>query len=62
MNTPLTLVEPLDPALTQRAHEDALINQALQLLDQRYFQRGEVLITPTDSASYLKLIVGSYHH
>ncbi|MDH4842315.1 DNA repair protein RadC, partial [Pseudomonas sp. BN605] len=46
MNTSLTLVEPLDPVLTQRAHEDALINEALQLLDQRYFQRGEVLITP----------------
>lgn len=62
MNTPLTLVEPLDPVLTQRAHEDALINEALQLLDQRYFQRGEVLITPADAASYLKLRLAPYHH
>jgi DNA repair protein RadC len=62
MNTPLTLVEPLDPVLTQRAHEDALIDEALQLLDQRYFQRGEVLITPADAASYLKLRLAPYHH
>ncbi|MFW3895225.1 JAB domain-containing protein [Pseudomonas bharatica] len=62
MNTPLTLVEPLDPTLTQRAHEDALINEALQLLDQRYFHRGEVLITPADAASYLKLRLAPYHH
>lgn len=62
MNTPLTLVEPLDPVLTQRAHEDALISEALQLLDQRYFQRGEVLITPADAASYLKLRLAPYQH
>ncbi|WP_070095599.1 DNA repair protein RadC [Pseudomonas sp. NBRC 111139] len=62
MKTPLTLVEPLDPVQTQRAHEDALISEALQLLDQRYFQRGEVLITPADAASYLKLRLAHYHH
>ena len=62
MNTQLSLVEPLDPALTQRAHEDALITEALQLLDQRYFQRAEVLITPADAASYLKLRLAPYHH
>lgn len=46
MNTALNLVDPLDPVLAQRIREDALITEALQLLDQRHFQRGEVLITP----------------
>lgn len=55
MNTALNLVDPLDSLLAQRAREDALITEALQLLDQRHFQRGEVLITPADAAAYLKL-------
>ncbi|WP_419709595.1 JAB domain-containing protein [Pseudomonas sp. NFX224] len=62
MNTQLNLVDSLDPALTQRTHEDALINKALQLLDQRYFQRGELLVTPYDAAAYLKLRLAPYRH
>lgn len=46
MNPALNLVDPIDPVLAQRVREDALISEALQLLDQRHFQRGEVLITP----------------
>lgn len=62
MNTALNLVESLDPVLDQRACEDALINEALELLDQRYFQRGELLLTPADAAAYLKLQLASYRH
>jgi len=62
MNTALNLVDPLDSVLAQRAREDALITEALQLLDQRHFQRGEVLITPADAAAYLKLQLAPYHH
>lgn len=62
MNTALNLVDALDPALAQRAHEDALITEALQLLDQRYFQRGELLLTPSDAAAYLKLRLAPYQH
>ncbi|MGH8346294.1 MAG: RadC family protein [Pseudomonas sp.] len=62
MNTQLNLVDSLDPALAQRTREDALINEAQQLLDQRYFQRGEVLVTPHDAAAYLKLRLAPYRH
>lgn len=62
MNTALNLVDPLDSVLAQRTREDALITEALQLLDQRHFQRGEVLITPADAAAYLKLQLAPYHH
>ena len=62
MNTAQNRVERLDPALAQRAREDALLTEALGLLDQRYFQRGEQLITPCDAASYLKLQLAPYHH
>lgn len=62
MTTTLNLVEPLDPALAQRAREDALISEALQLLDQRYFKRGELLMTPADVAAYLKLQLAPCRH
>lgn len=61
MNT-LNRIKRLDPTLAQRAREDALITEALALLDQRYFQRGELLITPCDAAAYLKLQLAPYHH
>ncbi|WP_296258012.1 MULTISPECIES: JAB domain-containing protein [unclassified Pseudomonas] len=62
MNTALNLVEPLDPVLAQRHREDALIEEALQLLDHRYFKRGELLMTPADAAAYLKLQLAPYRH
>lgn len=62
MNTALNRVDPLDPVLAQRVREDTLITEALQLLDQRHFQRGEQLITPADAAVYLKLRLAPYHH
>ncbi|WP_336331518.1 JAB domain-containing protein [Pseudomonas putida] len=62
MNTALNLVSAPDPVLAHRAQEDSLISQALELLDQRYFQRGEVLITPADASAYLKLRLAPYQH
>ncbi len=62
MNTVLNRVESVDPALIQRVSEDALIDQALQLLDRRYFQRGELLITPADASAYLKLRLAPHRH
>ena len=60
MNTTLNLVDSVDPGVIQRVNEDALIQQALQLLDRRYFQRGELLIQPADAAAYLKLRLAPY--
>lgn len=60
MNTTLNLVDSIDPAVIQRVNQDALIEQALQLLDRRYFQRGELLIQPADAAAYLKLRLAPY--
>lgn len=61
MNTHLTLVNN-DSDAAQQVEENALIAHALEILDQRYFNRGECLHSPGDVAAYLKLRLASYPH
>ena len=46
-------------AMTREA-EDVVIEQALAILDMRMFKHGEALISPHDSAAFLKLKLGGY--
>lgn len=48
------------PDAMAREQEDIVIEQALAILDQRMFQHGEALISPRDSAAFLKLKLGGY--
>ena len=60
MQASLTLI---DNSTTQdREAEDRLVEQALAVLDQRYFTRGEYLSSPASVASYLKLQLASHPH
>jgi len=43
-----------------REQEDIIIEQALAILDTRMFRHGEALISPRDSAAFLKLKLGGY--
>jgi len=43
-----------------REQEDIVIEQALAIIDARMFRHGEALISPRDSAAFLKLKLGSY--
>ena len=43
-----------------REQEDIVIEQALAIIDARMFRHGEALISPRDSAAFLKLKLGGY--
>lgn len=59
MHAPLTLIDGTD--VTRRGAEDRMIAEALNLLDRRYFSRGECLFSPTAVADYLKLQLAGHH-
>jgi len=48
------------PDAASRELEDIKIEQALAILDMRMFQHGEALISPRDSAAFLKLKLAGY--
>lgn len=59
MHAPLTLIDGTDAI--RRATENQMIAEALDLLDQRYFTRGESLFCPAAVADYLKLQLAEHH-
>lgn len=60
MHTPLTLIDGNGLDVTRRT-EDLKIAEALELLDRRYFSRGENLLCPVVVADYLKLQLVGHH-
>jgi DNA repair protein RadC len=49
-----------EPDVRAREQEDVIIEQALAILDMRMFKHGEALVSPRDSAAFLKLKLGAY--
>ncbi len=62
MNTQLTLIETTDFNTARIAQENRVIEQALQILDQRIFTRGAELTSPGLVADYLKLQLAQQDH
>ena len=57
MHTPPTLTETPDLDAERIAQENRVIDEALQILDRRLFNRGPELTTPGLVAEYLKLLL-----
>lgn len=62
MNTQLTLTETTEVEAARIAQENRVIEQALQILDQRIFTRGPELTSPGLVADYLKLQLAQQEH
>lgn len=51
---------PLRPKSPMNPEDQSIINEALAIIDNRYFQRGEAIVTPRDTSAYLKLKLAAY--
>lgn len=59
MHTPLALTD--STSANGFSSEDRMVAEALELLDQRYFTRGESLFCPAAVSDYLKLQLAGHH-
>lgn len=49
-------------AKSTQAKEDAIVEQAIKILESRFKKSGHFFTTPTDVAKYLRLNIGCYSH
>ncbi|AZF15506.1 MULTISPECIES: DNA repair protein RadC [Pseudomonas] len=62
MSPQLTLIETSDFEADRIVQENQLIDEALHILDRRFFARGPILTSPDTVAAYLKLRLAQQDH